>query len=814
MDHISNNTTTVRYRWIHMLIIITYVCLFIIPVINKFCISKYIFLMCSIGVYFVLFRHRITISDIFVFFIMMVISVLTKSVNIFSWIPTLLLYRLIKTGEGKTIKTIIEKTRMNYVSLFFVGIYSFVYGYLELNADLQLAHTAIKETNESGLCIFLLGMIIRKKYKSIGNITLIWGLFTLSRNYILALLIMMVCSSEWIKRFFSWLYKHNVLKFLYLMISVSILMLGLAIIFNQFAVQGEIGYNVGVSRLFSIKDISNLNRFNVNYIVVQMIIRNPVYIFTGIPDLTEYKNNAFQIAGELHLNYVGNTPHNFLFDYFRLYGVLSVVIIILIGKIVDMIINKQNIGVYLCVCSYALILSAGFNLYFLYLTVFALLVYANNKERITIQKRGMLMKGFLKRDLHIIGDYLLLYTVIVAIAVILLLIGCFLPQKVIDRRIQESVPVFESERSYPCIGDKKESSRLDNFTDALILMESATMRSTALHSIFSNPMYFNSDPAADFTGFLERRDNTQPTGYYVRYWMGFRTPVRLALTFMNYSQIRSVLAWIILGLLVIVAFYTAHYTDIRSGLLFAASIIFIKPQVLCNSLQYSCCFILAMISMFFIPLIISKGKEINYFFALGMITMYFDFYTSPLVVLGYPLIFMILLKTDKKPVIKLSLSSMFCWGIGYGVMWLTKLLFATFFTDINGFSDGFRSFAMRVGIHKRMDYIDCYSIKRVFNELKGIILPDTLSKILVFILLLVMFSIAIICAVRDNHRYKQCINYITLLFPVIALIIWYIIAAQPTVIHIFFQYRNISMAIWGGSMFYSIFLYPINKLTK
>ena len=378
MNNINNNATPLRYKWIHMFIIIIYICLFIIPVINDFNISKYIFLFSSICVYFILFRYRITILDIFFVFFMIVVFGLTKNISVFSWIPTLLLYRLLKKGEGKTIKAIIEKTRMNYISLIFVGIYSFLYGYLELNGDFQLAHTAIKETNESGLCIFLLGMIIRKKHKCLGNITLGWGMFTLSRNYMLALLIIAICNLKWIKSFLIWLYKHNILRFLCLMITMSVLMLGLAIVFNQLAAQEQIAYNIGVSRLFSIKDISNLNRFNVNYIVVQMIIRNPVYIFTGIPDLIEYRTNAYQIANELCLNYVGNTPHNFLFDYFRLYGILSVMIIGLIGKIIDLIISKQNIGVYLCVCSYALILSAGFNLYFLYITVFTLLVYRDN----------------------------------------------------------------------------------------------------------------------------------------------------------------------------------------------------------------------------------------------------------------------------------------------------------------------------------------------------------------------------------------------------------------------------------------------------
>lgn len=421
------------------------------------------------------------------------------------------------------------------------------------------------------------------------------------------------------------------------------------------------------------------------------------------------------------------------------------------------------------------------------------------------------MDSKLKIGLIGIGKYFCVYFAIVVIAICLLIIGSIFPQKLIDQNIQESIDIFQSEGPYPLIGDKEESSKLDNFTDSLILMESATMSITALHSIFSNPLYFDSNPATEFHNFIERKETEPPTGYYVRYWMGFRTPVRLMLTFLNYSQIRSLLAWIILGLLIILSFYITYYTDIRSGILFAVSIIFIKPQVLCNSLQFSCCFIIAMLAMLFVPYIMQRGKEKEFFFILGMITMYYDFYTSPLVVLGYPLIFMLLIKTDENPHIKLSLTLIFGWGIGYGIMWLTKLLCATIFTDINGFFNGFTSFATRVGLIKRADLMAYYGVNKAFTALKEVIVPSVISKVLVSFILSCITILLTICIVKNKQSYKQGMRYITLLFPSIVMIVWYMIGAQPTTIHAYFQYRNLAMTVWGGSMFFSLFVRPLKK---
>ena len=120
------------------------------------------------------------------------------------------------------------------------------------------------------------------------------------------------------------------------------------------------------------------------------------------------------------------------------------------------------------------------------------------------------MRLNLSKTLQIIGKIIYINIIIVAIAVCFLLIGLF-PQELIDKNIQESISVFEDEGQYPRIGDKEDSSMLDNFTDCLILMESSTMRIAELQSIFSNPLYFDVNPVAEFSNFIEKIDKTNKT---------------------------------------------------------------------------------------------------------------------------------------------------------------------------------------------------------------------------------------------------------------------------------------------------------------
>ena len=83
-----------------------------------------------------------------------------------------------------------------------------------------------------------------------------------------------------------------------------------------------------------------------------------------------------------------------------------------------------------------------------------------------------------------------------------------------------------------------------------------------------------------------------------------------------------------------------------------------------------------------------------------MLTMYFDFYTSPTVVFGYPLVFMLIMDIKNGEKIKCCriIRNAVVWLIGYVMMWLAKLTLTTIFTGYNGLQNGLKAFSQRVGI--------------------------------------------------------------------------------------------------------------------
>lgn len=397
-----------------------------------------------------------------------------------------------------------------------------------------------------------------------------------------------------------------------------------------------------------------------------------------------------------------------------------------------------------------------------------------------------------------------------ALALALLLLGACLPQAPIDQHFGDSIALLTKEGDYPHMGGDANSFMLDNFTDAQILMQSVAMRGSDIASVLTNPKFVKGSPVAALEGFLANREGS-PTSYYVRYWMGFRTPMRLLLTFLNYGQIRSLLGYAFLGLFVLVTCFVARWTDLRAGVAFALSVVFVKPQIICLSPHYSCCFLLAMLAMLCVPKIASKKLGVPFFFTVGTATMYFDFYTTPLVTLGYPLLLYLLLNGGAEKPVKRSLCFMAAWLAGYAGMWVAKLALTSLLTPVDGMANGFASFASRVGIHRAENLQSYYSVVGAFKA----VITETLSSragVYAFVGLVALTALTVVIGLRKKRVSPASFKrYAPLLLPACAVVLWFVVAAQPTYIHAFFQYRSVALIYFAVGLYLSLLFVPLKS---
>lgn len=395
------------------------------------------------------------------------------------------------------------------------------------------------------------------------------------------------------------------------------------------------------------------------------------------------------------------------------------------------------------------------------------------------------------------------YIITVLGALILLLGSAYLPQGAIESHVKESLEVFDIEGHYGRSGDYEDSSQMDGFTDALILQASLVTHSGQPESILTNPMY---GPSLNSIGALktllenEEVDYSNPDWNYTRYWMGFRVPLRILLTGIDYSQIRTYLGIGLFSLIALVSCVIAKYADLRAMFMFMLSIIFVKPQVICNSLQFSCCFFLALIFMLGVPYIQKNRKwETLFFMEAGMLTMYFDFYTSPTIVFGYSMVFLCLIDVMKNEKIKAKgiIKDAVAWLIGYVMMWIAKLVLTTILTDCNALESGLSSLSGRLGIVKNEGLEEYYSVSLAFKNVLETILPNRVDKLFAMMFIICLLVYLLILIKKKKVKLKHIKNCSSVLIIAAIPLIWFAVAAQPTAIHAFFQYRNIALTYWA-----------------
>jgi len=415
-------------------------------------------------------------------------------------------------------------------------------------------------------------------------------------------------------------------------------------------------------------------------------------------------------------------------------------------------------------------------------------------------------------------EYIAVFCLTVAAALLLLIVSAFLPQYLIQQHVVESIDLVMEDLSHNYIFDKSEASQMDVFTDIMILRTSLTTNDSYLGSVLTNPVYTYGDlPVWEGSGeTLARLAYGEPAGgvwFYTRYWLGFRAIVRLALTFFTYAQIKRYLSFLFLFLFTGTICSVSKHADSKIAFLFALSILLIRPHVMATSMQFTCCFFLAFLGMLLIPWLHRNGKwEGLFFMELGMLTMYFDFYTVPLVTLGFPLMYLCILKREHDENIsgRELLRNMTAWILGYGLMWVAKLGLTTLLTTENALADGFASFFNRVGITKDMEHQEFYSLHEAFEGIRKTVFSDELGMVVYL-----LCAGAVLAAVLWNvlrrgvslQTFREASVY--LMFAAMP-IVWFVITRQPVAIHYFFQYRTIALTHWGAGMF----LYCLVRVKK
>lgn len=407
-----------------------------------------------------------------------------------------------------------------------------------------------------------------------------------------------------------------------------------------------------------------------------------------------------------------------------------------------------------------------------------------------------MQKYFKIKCFHFIG--LLVFSIITGY--LLLVLVYMIPSSSVLMGCANSIPIFQQEGTYPIIISGYPNSQLDNYTDGAMFNnviysgeESPFIKAAACFQY----RFEDENPMESFMSYLWMEEDYSIISYS-RYWHGFLIILKPLLTFMNYADIR-----VLNGLFQILLLAGIIWQLTKNGLgryipPMLLTVFYLVPMILAMSLQYSSVYNIALLSTLILLLfhekIDKKDLYAEFFLVAGILTSYFDLLTYPLITLGFPLIFVIIMmQREKKPtktILLVTLSCSFSWGVGYVGMWMGKWVIAVMILGIGTVSEVVSSIQVRSlnGAIK-----EGVSIKDVIRN-NFQLLNKPIYKIIPLALLL-YHSIQIVS--RKIKLNELIIRGLPFLIVIAMPFAWYIMTADHANVHSWFTYRTFSVAILG-----------------
>ncbi len=305
------------------------------------------------------------------------------------------------------------------------------------------------------------------------------------------------------------------------------------------------------------------------------------------------------------------------------------------------------------------------------------------------------------------GKSLLLILLSAIVGTGLLILSEFLPAEPMDRNLARSADIFQATGKFPNLHTWC-SSRLDNYSDAIMLLMAGNVSAehpTEYAMISYHPVMGEFDPVQIFT--KHYIDGEKYEGYeaYSRYWHGYGVIYRLLLLFLDYHRIRLVNMMLQAGLVLLLCFLMYRAGTWARGMILPLLISYgmLAPTVMWLNLEYSLGLYISLLAVLTVLILYRRGslREKEYLVLLfsGIGTAYWDVLTYPMAALGLPLAAAFFLAPEEK--IKNALTRMirliFFWGMGYGLMWVSKWIIGTALTGHNVFAEGIETFLLRTG---------------------------------------------------------------------------------------------------------------------
>ena len=371
----------------------------------------------------------------------------------------------------------------------------------------------------------------------------------------------------------------------------------------------------------------------------------------------------------------------------------------------------------------------------------------------------------------------------------LLTIVYTLPVNKIDLNVEKSAYTIQKEGTYPHLVTWA-TSQLDNWTDSIMLMESANSFTTSPVTDAMNVprgSILNHNPFETIVAHYVSGAPYERSRTYPRYWHGYLVFLKPLLAIIDYETIRiinGVIQLIAVILVCMLLYKKGHSLAVGS---FIIAYLMLMPFALAKSIQFSSCFYVFIVGCLSLLLLNDEKRRTrayNVFLFCGILTAFFDFLTYPISTFGVPMLFYLFLSDTESTETKLcaTVKNGLFWCIGFIGMWVSKWIISSIITGNDIIENGIGAVVKRTS-SVGPDGTTKYSI--VACEIKNY---TTFLNTPVTIVAIVFLGYLILkCIIRKNLSLKNTVRtLIPFLLTGFAPIVWYAFATNHSMIHYWF----------------------------
>lgn len=416
-----------------------------------------------------------------------------------------------------------------------------------------------------------------------------------------------------------------------------------------------------------------------------------------------------------------------------------------------------------------------------------------------------MLKQFIK---NVSKNVLLMVGLVIVSALVGLLLISFtysLPTNVIQSNIVSSAETLKNEPTYLDLYDWC-TSRLDNFTDSIILAnaahntdESNIMQASKIQRISIDDM----NPHEAFVAHYAEGENVDSVVSYSRYWHGYLIVLKSLLLCADYSVIR-IINFAVQFLLMCALACILYKKNKKAYIVpFVLVYCFLVPTVLGKSLQYSSCFYITILTCMVLILNESKLDKVGkYVFLFAGITVaYFDLLTYPLITFGIPAVLYFSM-SDRGGIKQIFLQFIIIfssWILGYIGMWSSKWLLGSVIIGDNIVIEGIQKVMYRTSSMISGDGIESVNVSPISAILVNIY---AFLKTPVTIAFFIVLIILVICFLSKNKLtiFLQK-KFVNLCFPYVLIaslpLLWYMFAINHSYIHRQYTSKILVMSVFA-----------------